>query len=283
MPSSSTPAAKNTTEHQPSNNSSPPINSLEIEPSVNDDPHVPCDNCCGNAVDRLFLGNIMRPLFEQGNQQQVKDGLINFVTSSGVVSALFISISIEYSFGIAATDWVSTLMATMWYLSTYLSMWCVVVSTILGVLLSITPENNIMTVGKKMLYAWTFPGWLMMSSCGCLVVAIWARAEVDHIQVFATMAEASNSSNTAVKLTQASLAHHALIVVWLARVGFVITILSAMIGFLIVLCCTDGMETYLGIETLSRSNSKGARRSGNGEGKARNVLNPLDGVGAKEK
>ena len=181
------------------------MNHMEIESS--EAAHVPCDNCCGNMFDRLFLGNIMRPLFEQGDPQQVKDGLINFVTSSGVVSALFISISIEYAFGVEATNWASTLMAFMWYLSTFLSMWCVVVSTILGVLLSITPFNHIMTVGKKMLYAWTVPGWLMMSSSGCLVVAIWSRAEVDYIHVSKAVAVAASSNSTAIQLTtQASLA-----------------------------------------------------------------------------
>ena len=199
-------------------------NAMEIESS--EAAHVPCDNCCGNMFDRLFLGNIMRPLFEQGDPQQVKDGLINFVTSSGVVSALFISISIEYAFGVEATNWASSLMAFMWYLSTFLSMWCVVVSTILGVLLSITPFNHIMTVGKKMLYAWTVPGWLMMSSSGCLVVAIWSRAEVDYIHVSKAVAVAASSNSTAIQSTQASLAFHALIVVWLARVGFIITVCS---------------------------------------------------------
>jgi len=250
------------------------MNAMEIESS--EAAHVPCDNCCGNMFDRLFLGNIMRPLFEQGDPQQVKDGLINFVTSSGVVSALFISISIEYAFGVEATNWASTLMAFMWYLSTFLSMWCVVVSTILGVLLSITPFNHIMTVGKKMLYAWTVPGWLMMSSSGCLVVAIWSRAEVDYIHVSKAVAVAASSNSTAIQLTtQASLAFHGLIVVWLARVGFIITVCSTLMGFLIVLCCTNAMEKYLGIETMSRKSIK----VGESRRKGVNVLNPIEGVG----
>ena len=81
-----------------------------------------CDNCIGQLIDTLFLGNIIRPLFVKGDSTQIKEGLINFVTSAGVVSALMISISSGQAFTVEAYDWMSTINVVCWYVATWMSM-----------------------------------------------------------------------------------------------------------------------------------------------------------------
>lgn len=91
-----------------------------------------CDNCLGKCIDKAFLGNFIRPLFVGGDAEHIKEGLIAFVTSAGVVSALLIGISSPQAFSVEAYDWMSTLNVICWYISTWTSMWSVVISTILG-------------------------------------------------------------------------------------------------------------------------------------------------------
>ena len=68
----------------------------------------------------------------------------------------------------------------MWYLSSMFSMWSVIISTMAGVLLSVTPESNILVMGQKMLYIWVIPAWLMLWAWFCLFLGIWTQAEVNY-------------------------------------------------------------------------------------------------------
>ena len=214
-----------------------------------------CNNCFGHMVDKIMLGNIIRPLFMKGDAQQIKDGLINFVTSAGVVSALFISISSGQAFSVEAIDWVSTINVLCWYISTWLSMWSVVVSTLLGVLLSITPEDNLRKVGQKMLYLWVCPAWLMLWSSFCLVTAIWSSAEMGYREAVDS-GSSMNSTSTSTRNEE-----HEFIVMWFARAFYGATVLATAVAFLILMCCSGTMEKYLGIESVhvDTSSSSGGR------------------------
>ena len=220
-----------------------------------------CDNCFGQLVDQIFLGNIIRPLFLKGDSDQIKDGLINFVTSAGVVSALMISISTGQAFSVQAYDWMSTINVICWYLATWMSMWSVVVSTILGVLLSITPRSNLRKVGQKLLYVWVVPAWLMLWSSFCIVSAIWSQAEMGF-----RLSMAANSTRVQ---------SQEILIVWVTRCCYIVTVTLTGVSFLTVMCCSAQLDTYFGIESVHVRATKGTRKGGE-EKKEKNVINPIN-------
>lgn len=181
----------------------------------------------------------IRPLFKFGDEEKIKDGLINFVTSAGVVSALLIGISSGQAFSVSAYDFMSSICVFAWYFSTWMSMWCVVLSTGLGVLLSITPQQNLREVGQKLLYLWVLPAWLMIFSCVWMFVAIWAQAEMGY-----RIALALNQTS------QPHLATQQAIIVWVSRLSFVFTCMFGSFALLMIMFCAHKCKKYTGIETI---------------------------------
>ena len=181
----------------------------------------------------------IRPLFKFGDEEKIKDGLINFVTSAGVVSALLIGISSGQAFSVSAYDFMSSICVFAWYFSTWMSMWCVVLSTGLGVLLSITPQQNLREVGQKLLYLWVLPAWLMIFSCVWMFVAIWAQAEMGYRLVLALN-----------QTSQPHLATQQAIIVWVSRLSFVFTCMFGSFALLMIMFCAHKCKKYTGIETI---------------------------------
>ena len=181
----------------------------------------------------------IRPLFKFGDEEKIKDGLINFVTSAGVVSALLIGISSNQAFGVTPYDFMSSICVFAWYLSTWMSMWCVVLSTGLGVLLSITPQQNLREVGQKLLYLWVLPAWLMIFSCIWMFVAIWAQAEMGYRIVLALN-----------QTSQPHLATQQAIIVWVSRLSFGFTCVFGIFAFFMTMFCAHKCRRYTGIETI---------------------------------
>ena len=130
----------------------------------------------------------------------------------------------------------------MWYLSSMFSMWSVIISTMAGVLLSVTPESNILVMGQKMLYIWVIPAWLMLWAWFCLFLGIWTQAEVNY-------------SKTMIKNNQTEvLFQNEGAVIWFTRGFAAWTLLCCGIGMLIIMCAPDFMQKYMGIQT---SHAKG--------------------------
>ena len=178
-------------------------------------------------------------MFKFGDEEKIKDGLINFVTSAGVVSALLIGISSNQAFSVSAYDFMSSICVFAWYFSTWMSMWCVVLSTGLGVLLSITPQQNLREVGQKLLYLWVLPAWLMIFSCVWMFVAIWAQAEMGY-----RIALALNQTS------QPHLATQQAIIVWVSRLSFGFTCMFGIFAFFMTMFCAHKCRRYTGIETI---------------------------------
>ena len=178
-------------------------------------------------------------MFKFGDEEKIKDGLINFVTSAGVVSALLIGISSNQAFGVSPYDFMSSICVFAWYLSTWMSMWCVVLSTGLGVLLSITPQQNLREVGQKLLYLWVLPAWLMIFSACWMFVAIWAQAEMGYRIVLALN-----------QTSQPHLATQQAIIVWVSRLSFGFTCMFGIFAFFMTMFCAHKCRRYTGIETI---------------------------------
>ena len=118
------------------------------------------------------------------------------------------------------------------------------VSTLLGVLLSITPQCNLRKVGQKLLYVWVIPAYMMLMSAFCIITAVWSQAEMSFRQ-----ATDVNSTSTR-SPTQEK------IIVWINRGCYGWSFLVTCIVCLILFCCAKKLEKYTGIESVSVMTTK---------------------------
>ena len=182
-----------------------------------------------------FRGLVVR---SSDDQQEVRDGVFAMETSCGVVCALIMSVSIPAmdptQTSITPTTWMGFYYNGFANITSFMCMWCILVSTCVLTLMAFTPKQDTSRAVLRLKYIIAMPIWFFGLSCYTMMCMMMMQLEMNA----ANPEFGGSMSNTTSDWAP---------LVWATRIEFGISLTAALFAGIAVMFFPDWVSPLIGV------------------------------------